>query len=127
MRVVADNLGHLALLRRKRKPHREMIVARDVHNDRICSHRHHLKSLRFRSLCGGIRGSAAAVAAGITRIAPGSDGGGVSRAEPAPSTRFRRPGQPGPSLGRCDMAAARDVFFGPHPGDPFIIVQPNAF
>ncbi|WP_201841769.1 amidase [Microvirga zambiensis] len=98
-----------------------------------------------RSAGGSSSGSAAAVAAGITPIAHGNDGGGSIRVPAAwcglvglnPS-RGRVSGGPSnqdASFGRSrqfvlcrtvrDMAAALDVFSGPHPGDPFIIVQPN--
>ncbi|MFC3320567.1 amidase [Mesorhizobium cantuariense] len=94
---------------------------------------------------GSSGGTAAAVAAGITPIAHGSDGGGSIRIPAAwcglvglnPS-RGRVSGGPNnqdASNGSSrefvlcrtvrDMAAALDVFSGPHPGDPFIIVQPN--
>lgn len=96
-----------------------------------------------RSAGGSSSGSAAAVAAGITPMAHGNDGGGSIRVPASwcglvgmnPS-RGRISGGPtdqDASLGRSrqfvlcksvrDMAAALDVFSGPHPGDPFIIVQ----
>lgn len=98
-----------------------------------------------RSAGGSSSGTAAAVAAGITPLAHGNDGGGSIRVPAAwcglvglnPS-RGRISGGPSnqdASLGHVrdfvlcrsvrDMAAALDVFSGPHPGDPFIIVQPN--
>lgn len=94
---------------------------------------------------GSSGGAAAAVTAGITPIAHGSDGGGSIRIPAAwcglvglnPS-RGRVSGGPNNHdafngftrefvLCRTvrDMAAALDVFSGPHPGDPFIIAQPN--
>ncbi|MDA9445868.1 amidase [Bradyrhizobium sp. CCBAU 21360] len=94
---------------------------------------------------GSSGGAAAAVAAGITPIAHGSDGGGSIRSPAAwcglvglnPS-RGRISGGPNNQdasfgLSRAfvlcrtvrDMAAALDVFSGPYPGDPFVIVQPN--
>ncbi|MER8589611.1 amidase [Mesorhizobium sp. M1338] len=98
-----------------------------------------------RAAGGSSGGAAAAVAAGITPIAHGSDGFGSIRAPAAwcglvglnPS-RGRVSGGPdqqdtGFGCSRqfvlCrtvrDMAAALDVFSGPHSGDPFIICQPN--
>ncbi|OBP77752.1 amidase [Mesorhizobium loti] len=98
-----------------------------------------------RSAGGSSSGSAAAVAAGITPIAHGNDGGGSIRVPAAwcgliglnPS-RGRVSGGPNNQdalLGRArefvicrtvrDMAAALDVFSGSHPGDPFIVVQPK--
>lgn len=94
---------------------------------------------------GSSGGAAAAVAAGITPIAQGGDGGGSIR---APASWCGLVGL-NPSRGRIsggpdrqdwwfglsrpfvlcrtvrDMAAALDVFSGCEPGDPFIIVQPN--
>ncbi|WP_245322827.1 amidase [Bradyrhizobium valentinum] len=98
-----------------------------------------------RSTGGSSAGAAAAVVAGITPIAHASDGGGSIRIPAAwcglvglnPS-RGRISGGPNnqdASFGLTrefvvcrtvrDMAAALDLFSGPHPGDPFIIVQPN--
>ncbi|MFD2051843.1 amidase [Mesorhizobium calcicola] len=94
---------------------------------------------------GSSGGAAAAVAAGITPIAHGGDGGGSIRApaswcglvglNPSRGRVSGGPNQQDPSFGLSrefvlcrtarDMAAALDVFAGPHPGDPFIIVQPN--
>ncbi|TIX80766.1 MAG: amidase, partial [Mesorhizobium sp.] len=87
----------------------------------------------------------AAVAAGITPIAHGSDGGGSIRIpaswcglvalNPSRGRVSGGPNSQDASYGRSrefvlcrtvrDMAAALDVFSGPHAGDPFIIVQPN--
>ncbi|TIL34707.1 amidase [Mesorhizobium sp.] len=98
-----------------------------------------------RSAGGSSGGAAAAVAAGITPIAHGSDGAGSIRAPASwcglvgmnPSRGRISGGPDGQDLSFglsrqfvlcrtvCDMAAALDVFSGPHPGDPFIIVQPN--
>ncbi|XNY04900.1 amidase (plasmid) [Sinorhizobium meliloti] len=98
-----------------------------------------------RSVGGSSTGAAAAVAAGIVPIASAGDGGGSTRTPAAwcglvglnPS-RGRVSGGPhnqdsGFGFARqfvvCktvrDMAAALDVFSGPHPGDPFIVIQPE--
>ncbi|HKI73914.1 MAG TPA: amidase [Pseudomonadales bacterium] len=98
-----------------------------------------------RTAGGSSGGSAAAVAAGIVPMAHASDGGGSTRIPAAccgvvgfnPS-RGRITGGPTRQdalfgLARefvvCrtvrDMAAALDMFQGPAPGDPFIIVQPE--
>lgn len=98
-----------------------------------------------RSAGGSSGGAAAAVAAGITPMAHASDGGGSTR-HPASwcglvgmkPSRGRISGGPNSQDGSfglgfnfvlCrsvrDMAAALDVFSGPHPGDPFVIVQPG--
>lgn len=98
-----------------------------------------------RTAGGSSGGAAAAVAAGITPIAHASDTGGSTRGPAAwcglvglnPS-RGRISGGPDAqdesfglsrSFVLCrtvrDMAAALDVFSGPHPGDPFVIAQPN--
>lgn len=98
-----------------------------------------------RSAGGSSSGAAAAVAAGITPIAHASDGGGSIRIpaswcglvglNPSRGRVSGGPNHQDSSFGRVrtfvlcrtvrDMAAALDVFSGPYPGDPFIIVQPN--
>lgn len=98
-----------------------------------------------RSAGGSSSGAAAAVASGITPIAHGSDGGGSIRIpaawcglvglNPSRGRISGGPNQQDRSFGRSrdfvlcrtvrDMAAALDVFAGPHPGDPFIIIQPH--
>ncbi|TIL20966.1 MAG: amidase [Mesorhizobium sp.] len=98
-----------------------------------------------RSAGGSSSGAAAAVSAGITPIAHASDGGGSIRVPAAwcglvglnPS-RGRVSGGPNnqdASFGKTrtfvlcrtvrDMAAALDMFSGPFPGDPFVIIQPS--
>ncbi|MER9032852.1 amidase [Mesorhizobium sp. M0730] len=96
-----------------------------------------------RTTGGSTAGSAAAVAAGIVPIASGGDGGGSIRIpasfcglvglNPSRGRVSGGPDQQDPWFGLArnfvmcrtvrDMAAALDVFSGPHPGDPFIIVQ----
>ncbi|UFW71401.1 amidase [Bradyrhizobium sp. WU425] len=98
-----------------------------------------------RSAGGSSSGAAAAVASGIAPMAHGSDGGGSiripagwcglvglnpsrGRVSGGPNNQDRSFGLPRDFV-LCrtvrDMAAALDVFAGPHPGDPFIIVQPH--
>ncbi|TIR16150.1 MAG: amidase [Mesorhizobium sp.] len=98
-----------------------------------------------RSAGGSSSGAAAAVAAGVTPIAHASDGGGSIRIpaswcglvglNPSRGRISGGPNDQDASFGCArefvlcrtvrDMAAALDVFSGPHPGDPFIIIQPN--
>lgn len=94
---------------------------------------------------GSSAGAAAAVAAGITPIAHGSDGGGSIRSPASwcglvglKPSRGRVSGGPdnqdsgfgfGSNFVLCrsvrDMAAALDVFSGYSPGDPFVITRPE--
>ncbi|WP_404926374.1 amidase [Mesorhizobium sp. ORM16] len=98
-----------------------------------------------RAAGGSSAGAAAAVAAGITPIAHGGDGGGSIRIpacwcglvglNPSRGRISGGPNSQDASFGLSrtfvlcrtvrDMAAALDVFSGPHPGDPFVIVQPS--
>ena len=94
---------------------------------------------------GSSAGASAAVAAGIVPIAQGGDSGGSIRTpaawcglvglNPSRGRISAGPNRQDPSFGfgrqfvLCrsvrDMAGALDVFSGPEPGDPFIIVQPQ--
>lgn len=94
---------------------------------------------------GSSAGAAAAVAAGIVPMAHGGDGGGSIRTpaswcglvglNPSRGRISGGPDRQDPNFGLArnfvlcrsvrDMAAALDVFSGPFPGDPFIIVQPD--
>lgn len=94
---------------------------------------------------GSSAGAAAAVAAGIVPIAHGGDGGGSIRIpasycglvglNPCRGRISGGPNRQDSNFGLArqfvlcrsvrDMAAALDVFSGPYPGDPFIIIQPN--
>lgn len=98
-----------------------------------------------QSAGGSSSGAAAAVAAGIIPIAHASDSGGSIRIpaswcgvvglNPSRGRVSDGPNNQDGSLGRSrtfvlcrtvrDMAAALDVFSGPYPGDPFVIVQPS--
>ena len=104
-----------------------------------------IHGIRNRSAGGSSGGAAAAVAAGITPIAHGSDGGGSIRQpaawcglvalNPSRGRISSGPNHHDPLFGLSrhfvlcksvrDMAAALDVFSGPELGDPFIIVQPD--